>query len=148
MFLNKGMKESKGDEAKRFQYPRNAAKFPSGSGNAFSVGISAVMPKVGVSRRIGQNIRRGVASSWRFIRFGHVTLGKFVPLGKLRATEGWGQIDRLRDASRRVASPVASRDNRPLIAFVMPIINNASIGMARQRVAGELNALTMIIGLW
>lgn len=35
---------------------------------------------------------------------------------------------------------------RPLIAFVIPIINNASLEAAR-RLIGELNALTTIIGL-
>jgi len=48
------------------------------------------------------------------------------------------EIDRLVRSRRGINA-------RPLIAFVMPIINNASFETAR--LTDELNTLTMIIGL-
>ena len=52
-----------------------------------------------------------------------------------------------RDKIETAPFPRWRRITRSLIAFVIPIINNASIVTARRWVAGELNALTTIIGL-
>lgn len=56
----------------------------------------------------------------RFVKSARVTSGIFVPLGRLRDRDR-GEID--------WRYPATGRDNRPLIAFVIPIINNASVGM-------------------
>lgn len=82
-----------------------------------------------------------------------VTLGKFVPLGRLHDwTERYGNRTAFSKPllpSSSSSLPRLASDNRLLIAFVIPIINNASIVTEEgwRWVAGELNALTRIIGL-
>lgn len=71
---------------------------------------------------------------------------KIRSIRKIARLDGKVQIER---RSPNPPSPRLASDNRSLIAFVIPIINNASIVARRgwRWVAGELNALTRIIGL-
>lgn len=102
----------------------------------------------------GKNsIRISGGGSVRFIRrlCPVCYIRKIRSIRKIARLDGKVQIER-RSPSPLPSSPRLASDNRSLIAFVIPIINNASIVTEEERegrrwVAGELNALTRIIGL-